>query len=90
MVLERYPAYWRVGGDDIVVRIKDLPLLDAIRDLRTSHLNCFIKVSGVVTRRSQVRRSQHGKVAGRVAGAACVPVISAAKLINTRCRCTPS
>lgn len=53
--MERYPAYWRVGGDDIIVRIKDLPLLDAIRDLRTSHLNCFIKVSGVVTRRSQVR-----------------------------------
>lgn len=38
--------------DHIHVRIADLPLLDNLRDLRQIHLNALIKVSGVVTRRT--------------------------------------
>jgi len=30
------------------------PILDSLRDLRRSHLDCFVKVHGVVTRRSAV------------------------------------
>ena len=36
------------------VRITDLPIEDPIRDLRQAHVGCLVKVSGVVTRRSQV------------------------------------
>jgi DNA replication licensing factor MCM2 len=37
------------------VRITDLPIEDPIRDLRQAHVGCLVKVSGVVTRRSQAR-----------------------------------
>ncbi len=36
------------------MRISDLPISDRLRDLRQNHLNCLIRVSGVVTRRSGV------------------------------------
>ena len=36
------------------VRITELPIEDPIRDLRQAHVGCLVKVSGVVTRRSQV------------------------------------
>lgn len=38
----------------IHVRITDLPLCDNLRDLRQVHLNAFIQVKGVVTRRTSV------------------------------------
>jgi DNA replicative helicase MCM subunit Mcm2 (Cdc46/Mcm family) len=39
---------------DIFVRITELPLMDPIRDIRQAHLNCLIKIEGVVTRRTGV------------------------------------
>jgi DNA replication licensing factor MCM2 len=36
------------------VRITKLPIVDQIRDIRQAHLNCLIKISGVVTRRTGV------------------------------------
>jgi DNA replication licensing factor MCM2 len=53
VVLKRYPDYWRIT-DEIHVRIKQLPIIDSLRDLRHMHLNAFVKVSGVVTRRTGV------------------------------------
>ena len=49
-----FPAYKDIKSE-IHVRITDLPIVDSLRDLRRSHLNCLIQVCGVVTRRS-VRR----------------------------------
>jgi DNA replication licensing factor MCM2 len=39
---------------EIHVRISSVPILDSLRDLRRSHLDCLVKVGGVVTRRSAV------------------------------------
>jgi DNA replicative helicase MCM subunit Mcm2 (Cdc46/Mcm family) len=39
---------------DIHVRIADLPVSDNLRDIRQQHLNALIKVTGVVTRRTNV------------------------------------
>jgi DNA replication licensing factor MCM2 len=39
---------------EIHVRISEVPILDSLRDLRRSHLDCLVKVHGVVTRRSTV------------------------------------
>ena len=39
---------------EIHVRISDVPIMDSLRDLRRSHLDCLVKVLGVVTRRSTV------------------------------------
>ena len=39
---------------EIHVRITDLPVHYTLRQLRQSHLNCLVRVSGVVTRRSGV------------------------------------
>lgn len=36
------------------VRITNLPTSDNLRDLRQVHLNCLVKVRGVITRRSEV------------------------------------
>lgn len=36
------------------MRVTDLPISDKLRNLRQGHLNCLIRVSGVVTRRSGV------------------------------------
>mmetsp|Transcript_9857 Transcript_9857/g.24280 ORF Transcript_9857/g.24280 Transcript_9857/m.24280 type:complete len:895 (+) Transcript_9857:158-2842(+) len=38
----------------IHVRIKDLPIVDSLRDLRAMHLAALVKVRGVVTRRTPV------------------------------------
>jgi DNA replication licensing factor MCM2 len=53
VVLLHYPDYERIHSD-IHVRIFDLPVHYALRQLRQSHLNCLVRVSGVVTRRSGV------------------------------------
>ena len=50
---EVYPDYPRVH-DQIYVRIRDLPVLDTLRDLRQVHLNALIKIRGVVTKRTTV------------------------------------
>ena len=52
-VLKLYPSYSDIHPD-VFVRIVDLPVEDAIRDIRQSHLNSLIRVSGVVTRRTGV------------------------------------
>jgi DNA replication licensing factor MCM2 len=51
--LKLYPAYEAIVKD-IFVRITELPILDQIRDIRQAHLNCLIKIAGVVTRRTGV------------------------------------
>ena len=48
-----FPSYNAIKSE-IHVRISDVPILDSLRDLRRTHLDCFIKVHGVVTRRSAV------------------------------------
>jgi DNA replication licensing factor MCM2 len=48
-----YPEYERIHAE-IHVRITDLPVQYTLRQLRQSHLNCLVRVSGVVTRRSGV------------------------------------
>mmetsp|Transcript_9781 Transcript_9781/g.34428 ORF Transcript_9781/g.34428 Transcript_9781/m.34428 type:complete len:900 (+) Transcript_9781:156-2855(+) len=50
---ELFPAYATIQ-DEVHVRIRDLPILDNLRDLRQSHLNQLVRVSGVVTRRTGV------------------------------------
>jgi DNA replication licensing factor MCM2 len=39
---------------EIHVRISDVPIMDSLRDLRRSHLDCLVKVLGVITRRGTV------------------------------------
>jgi DNA replication licensing factor MCM2 len=51
--LLHYPDYERIHSE-IHVRIADVPLQYTLRQLRQSHLNCLVRVSGVVTRRSGV------------------------------------
>lgn len=51
--LKLYPAYESITKD-IFVRITTLPIFDQIRDIRQAHLNCLIKIKGVVTRRTGV------------------------------------
>lgn len=53
VVLLHYPDYERIHPD-IHVRIFDLPVHYTLRQLRQSHLNCLVRVSGVVTRRTGV------------------------------------
>lgn len=48
-----FPNYEAITKS-VHVRITDIPLSDKIRDLRQGHLNCLIKVVGVVTRRTTV------------------------------------
>ena len=52
-VLREFPSYDLISPQ-IFVRISSLPVADNLRDLRQSHLNAFIRVNGVVTRRSSV------------------------------------
>jgi DNA replication licensing factor MCM2 len=51
--LALWPAY-RSISTEIQVRIDQVPIVDSLRDLRRSHLDCLVQVHGVVTRRSQV------------------------------------
>ncbi|ORY56333.1 MCM2/3/5 family protein [Pseudomassariella vexata] len=53
VVLLHYPDYERIH-QEIHVRIFDLPVHYTLRQLRQSHLNCLVRVSGVVTRRTGV------------------------------------
>lgn len=53
VVLIHYPDYERIHSE-IHVRITDIPVQYTLRQLRQSHLNCLVRVSGVVTRRSGV------------------------------------
>lgn len=53
VTLYHYPDYERIHAE-IHVRIGGLPVSYTLRQLRQSHLNCFIRVSGVVTRRTGV------------------------------------
>ena len=48
-----YPNYEQIHPE-IHVRISDLPVQYTLRQLRQSHLNCLVRVSGVVTRRTGV------------------------------------
>ena len=48
-----YPNYDQIHPE-VHVRISDLPVHYTLRQLRQSHLNCLVRVSGVVTRRTGV------------------------------------
>lgn len=48
-----YPNY-RLIRSDVHVRIIQLPMVYNLRDLRESHMNKLVRVSGVVTRRTRV------------------------------------
>jgi DNA replication licensing factor MCM2 len=50
---EIFPQYSNIHNE-IYIRIKDLPILDNLRDLRFIHLDNLIRVRGVVTKRSTV------------------------------------
>lgn len=52
-ILVYFPGYTRIHSE-VHVRVSDLPLTSTLRDLRRSHLNNLVRVSGVVTRRSGV------------------------------------
>ena len=53
MVLEEFPNYEQIHSD-LFVRIRDLPVIDKLRELRSSHLRSLIRTQGVITRRSGV------------------------------------
>ena len=53
VTLLHYPDYMRIHSE-IHVRISDLPVHYTLRQLRQTHLNCLVRVSGVVTRRTGV------------------------------------
>lgn len=53
VTLLHYQDYERIHSE-IHVRITDLPVQYTLRQLRQTHLNCLVRVSGVVTRRSGV------------------------------------
>lgn len=53
VVLQQFPHYRNIA-DEIFVRLANLPLCDTLRDIRQIHLNCLIRVCGVVTRRTSV------------------------------------
>lgn len=53
VTLSVYPEYQAIN-QEIHVRIIALPIVDKLRHLRSTHLNCLIRVEGVVTRRSGV------------------------------------
>ena len=53
VTLLHYPAYERIHSE-IHVRMANLPTMYTLRDLRQLNLNCLVRLSGVVTRRSGV------------------------------------
>ncbi|KAJ5572463.1 hypothetical protein VI817_007253 [Penicillium citrinum] len=53
VTLFHYPQYHDIHNE-IHVRITDVPIIYTLRQLRQSHLNCLVRVSGVVTRRTGV------------------------------------
>ncbi|EIW68302.1 hypothetical protein TREMEDRAFT_39804 [Tremella mesenterica DSM 1558] len=52
-ILLYYPSYDQIHSE-IHVRITELPSALSLRDLRQTNLNCLVRVSGVVTRRTGV------------------------------------
>ena len=48
-----FPSYNAIKSE-IHVRISNVPIMDSLRDLRRSHLDRFVKVHGVVTRRTAI------------------------------------
>ncbi|CAM0139684.1 MCM DNA helicase complex subunit [Umbelopsis sp. WA50703] len=53
VTLIQFPEYERIHRD-IHIRITDLPTVNTLRELRQIQLNCLVRVSGVVTRRTGV------------------------------------
>ncbi|KAG2218110.1 hypothetical protein INT45_002360, partial [Circinella minor] len=53
VTLLQFPEYERIHRE-IHIRITDLPTVNTLRELRQSQLNCLVRVSGVVTRRTGV------------------------------------
>ncbi|KAF1817921.1 MCM-domain-containing protein [Dissoconium aciculare CBS 342.82] len=53
VALYHYPDYERIHSE-LHVRITDLPIAYTLRQLRQSHLNSLLRVSGTVTRRTGV------------------------------------
>jgi DNA replication licensing factor MCM2 len=53
VTLFHYPQYHDIHNE-IHVRITDVPIIYTLRQLRQSHLNCLVRVGGVVTRRTGV------------------------------------
>jgi DNA replication licensing factor MCM2 len=53
VVADIFEAYAQIKSE-IHVRVTDLPSADSLRDLRQTHLNTLVRVSGVVTRRTAV------------------------------------
>lgn len=53
MVKKQFKEYSNIF-EEIYVRIRELPILDMLRNLRHHHLNKLVKVRGVVTRRTGV------------------------------------
>lgn len=53
VTLLHYPDYERIHSE-IHVRISDLPVHYTLRQLRQTHLNCLVRVTGTVTRRTGV------------------------------------
>lgn len=53
VVLLHFPSYDNIHSE-VHVRIYDVPVHYTLRQLRQSHLNCLVRVTGVVTRRTGV------------------------------------
>jgi DNA replication licensing factor MCM2 len=53
VILEQFENYSRIQNE-VHVRITELPTVERLCDLRNVHLNTLVRVSGVVTRRSNV------------------------------------
>ncbi|KAL1901543.1 MCM DNA helicase complex subunit [Ceratocystis pirilliformis] len=53
MFIDNFPDYANIQPE-VHVRFKDLPINYTLRQLRQSHLNCLVSVTGVVTRRTGV------------------------------------
>ena len=53
IVKREFPYYSQISTK-LFIRITELPISDRLRDLRQGHLNCLVRVSGVITRRSGV------------------------------------
>ncbi|CAB4414153.1 unnamed protein product [Rhizophagus irregularis] len=53
IILKKHPHYEELNKE-IHVRITDYPILYTLRELRHTHLNTLVRISGVVTRRTGV------------------------------------
>jgi DNA replication licensing factor MCM2 len=53
LVTDIFPQYDNIAKE-VFVRIRDLPIVDNLRDLRQDHLNGLVKIKGVVTKRTAV------------------------------------